>query len=298
MMHGIDISEYQSVNWDTLAKSKVEFVIMRAGIGTRLDKKFEANYKEAKRHGFKVGAYWYSFAKNTTTVLTEMNAFHKALKGKQFDMPVYIDVEEQSVFATGINNVTNIVATACNALEKLGYFAGIYTSRCSAYSYIRESILKRYTMWVADYNHSAKTTYKYPYAMWQHGVAKNPQHYPFAANAPYLVNGYVPGINGQCDVDICYQDFPTIIKEKGLNGYTKEPDYILGDVNNDGEADAQDATMTMKNYVGTLTGKKDSLTDKQKKAADVNKDGVVDAQDATIMMKTYVGKLTKKGDKK
>ncbi|MBO7394906.1 MAG: hypothetical protein J6U16_02155 [Ruminococcus sp.] len=31
------------------------------------------------------------------------------------------------------------------------------------------------------------------------------------------------GINGNVDLDICYKDFPTIIKAKGLNGYGKEP---------------------------------------------------------------------------
>lgn len=28
--------------------------------------------------------------------------------------------------------------------------------------------------------------------------------------------------NGNVDLDICYKDFPTIIKGKGLNGYGKE----------------------------------------------------------------------------
>lgn len=29
-------------------------------------------------------------------------------------------------------------------------------------------------------------------------------------------------INGNVDLDICYKDFPTIIKAKGLNGWGKE----------------------------------------------------------------------------
>ena len=37
----------------------------------------------------------------------------------------------------------------------------------------------------------------------------------------YFEKGHVDGINGNVDLDICYKDFPTIIKGKGLNGWDK-----------------------------------------------------------------------------
>lgn len=33
--------------------------------------------------------------------------------------------------------------------------------------------------------------------------------------------GRVDGITGNVDIDECYQDYPTIIKANGLNGFTK-----------------------------------------------------------------------------
>jgi GH25 family lysozyme M1 (1,4-beta-N-acetylmuramidase) len=49
-----------------------------------------------------------------------------------------------------------------------------------------------------------KTNYCGAYGIWQ-----------------YSEKGKVAGINGNVDLDICYKDFPTIIKGKGLNGWGK-----------------------------------------------------------------------------
>jgi GH25 family lysozyme M1 (1,4-beta-N-acetylmuramidase) len=37
----------------------------------------------------------------------------------------------------------------------------------------------------------------------------------------YSSEGSVPGIQNYCDLDVCYVDYPKIIKDKGLNGYPK-----------------------------------------------------------------------------
>ena len=49
-----------------------------------------------------------------------------------------------------------------------------------------------------------KTNYSGAYGIWQHSE-----------------KGKVAGINGNVDLDICYKDFPTVIKGKGLNGWGK-----------------------------------------------------------------------------
>ena len=64
--------------------------------------------------------------------------------------------------------------------------------------------------------------------------------------------GKVAGINGNVDLDICYKDFPTTIKRKGLNGFSKtEPTPTPAP-----DVPASDVTVTVQigkdSYKGTL----------------------------------------------
>ena len=66
-----------------------------------------------------------------------------------------------------------------------------------------DSKLQGYTHWVAQYGKSCE--YTGTIGIWQ-----------------YSSKGKVAGINGNVDLDMCYIDFPKIIKEKGFNGYSKK----------------------------------------------------------------------------
>lgn len=63
--------------------------------------------------------------------------------------------------------------------------------------------------------------------------------------------------------------------------------YMLGDVNDNGQIDAGDATMVLRSAIGMT-----ELTPKQAAAADVNKNNGVDAGDATIILRHTVGLAT------
>jgi lysozyme len=63
-----------------------------------------------------------------------------------------------------------------------------------------DSKLTPFTHWVAQY--ASKCTYGGSYGIWQ-----------------YSSSGQVNGINGDVDMDISYQDFSSIIKSGGFNGY-------------------------------------------------------------------------------
>ncbi|MDE6019649.1 MAG: hypothetical protein K2H01_01450 [Ruminococcus sp.] len=52
------------------------------------------------------------------------------------------------------------------------------------------------------------------YGIWQHSVAGHPEY-------DIVGKGSVYGVNGQCDLDYAYIDYPTIIKNAGLNGFSK-----------------------------------------------------------------------------
>ncbi len=217
---GIDVSYSQSVvDWDKVKSSgMVDFVLIRAGYGRELsqkDSQFERNYSECKRLGIPCGAYWYSYAKSAEEAKQEAKVFLQVIKGKSFEYPVYIDLEEKSQFALGKKICSDIVQAFCDVMENAGYYAGLYCSTSYLDSHISDSIKNRYAIWVAQYND--KCTYTGDYGIWQHSVAGHPVY-------DYVGAGRVYGVDGQCDLDYAYIDYPSIIKSAGLNGFSK-PDF-------------------------------------------------------------------------
>ena len=87
-------------------------------------------------------------------------------------------------------------------VESAGYFTGLYGSASSLTTHTADDIKTHYTIWLAHW--VDKTNYSGAYGIWQ-----------------YSEKGHVDGISGNVDLDICYKDFPTIIKGKGLNGWGK-----------------------------------------------------------------------------
>lgn len=150
---GIDVSKWQgAIDFQKVKNSGIEFVIIRVGYGTSgKDAYFETNYKKAKAAGLHVGAYWYSYANGFKEAGKEADAFLRALAGKQFDYPVYLDMEEKSQLNAGINFCSGLIRTFCGKLESAGYFAGFYTSSSYVRAVVKEEIRKRYSFWCAQW---------------------------------------------------------------------------------------------------------------------------------------------------
>lgn len=203
----LDISAAQGygVDFNAIKKAGYKGVVLRAGYGsalrypTQYDPTFENNYKKAKAAGLYVGAYWYTYCTTTKGASEEATAFAKALAGKQFELPVYMDIEEKKQFDTGMTNCSAMVRTFCNYMEASGYFAGVYCSTYWYTNYVDKNVRDRYACWIAEWN--TKCTYQGSYGMWQNGTVS--------------VNGILT------DHDYCYVDYPTVIKNKGLNGFAK-----------------------------------------------------------------------------
>ncbi|MCR5141552.1 MAG: glycoside hydrolase family 25 protein [Ruminococcus sp.] len=200
---GVDISMYQGEpDFARLSKS-VDFVVIRAGYGRYLsqtDSSFERNYAGCKNHGIPVGAYWFSYATTADEARLEAKACIAAVSGKRFEYPIYYDVEGRSL--VGRAKVSAMCEAFCTELERAGYFAGIYMSRSPAQTMLTKDITKRYALWLAEYGSSLNWTGSV--GMWQNSSV-----------------GRVAGIEGNVDTDICYIDYPELIKQAGLNGYGK-----------------------------------------------------------------------------
>lgn len=214
-MRGIDVSRWQAeINWDKVKASGIEFAIIKAGgsdSGFYTDRYFERNYAEAKRVGIAVGAYYFVGKGCVSAIDGEADArrFLDIVKGKQFEMPLYMDNEAQPTSAKA--GITEAAKAFCKVLEDSGYYAGLYGSTISGFKErVDDSQLQNYTHWVAQY--ASQCTYKGKIGIWQ-----------------YSSEGIVDGINGNVDMDICYVDFPSAIKKNGLNGFEKLPsaDWIV-----------------------------------------------------------------------
>lgn len=206
-VRGIDVSRYQgNIDFNAVKASGIKFVIIQAGYGRYISQKdpwFESNYKRAKAAGLDVGVYWYSYAKSSSEALQEAEVCLQAIKGKQFEYPVYLDIEERSQFACGKTICSQIVEAFCERLQNAGYFAGWYTYRAAIPNFT-DSVQKKYTLWIAEYANSCAYKGAGVVDIWQDTSSLR-----------------VAGINGNVDANYCYRDFPAIIKDGGFNGFPK-----------------------------------------------------------------------------
>lgn len=121
--YGIDVSRHNgSINW-TIAKAsgKVDFAILRAGYGkvtSQKDSRFEEYYQQCKAVGIPVGSYWYSYAMTTDEARQEAEVFLKVIAEKQFEYPVYFDLEEQKQLTLGRTKCSEIAKAFLKTDEK------------------------------------------------------------------------------------------------------------------------------------------------------------------------------------
>lgn len=152
---GVDISVYQgNINWEEFDSNNLGFVIFRTGT-TKYgkDENFESYYENASRLDIKKGAYFYTSALSLEEFKKDAYSFIELLKGKEWEMPVFLDVEEYSQLYYGKDKLTTNVLAALNILSNAGYKAGLYTSKSWLLNgFDREKIYEAgYDVWMAVY---------------------------------------------------------------------------------------------------------------------------------------------------
>lgn len=217
MTSGIDVSQWQgNIDW-AKAKASIDFALIRAGYGDTLsyprqiDTQYARNYSECKRLGIPVGVYFYCYAMNATEAKREAECCLALLKGKQFEYPIYYDVEEYDLFKSG--KTAEVCRAFIKMLEDAGYWVGVYTYR-SAMGYFPADIRDKKAFAIAEYG--SKLNYNGQYGIWQNSST-----------------WYVNGISGRVDHDYCYVDYPKLIKERGKNGYPKPIPKLMYEVTKD-----------------------------------------------------------------
>lgn len=203
----IDISKYQGViDFDAVkASGEAEGVMIRAvstnSGGIHIDPYLERNYTECKRVGLPCGVYYYTYAQSLAAADAELAMVRKALAGKTLELPVAVDVEENSLKPLSADALTDLVIHAVKTIESFGFYAMVYTYTYYQQTELNMDRLSDYDLWIADYRGSRPSI---KHGMWQ-----------------YSSKGRVAGISGYVDMNIAYKDYPAIIRAAGLSGEEK-----------------------------------------------------------------------------
>ena len=193
---GVDVSEHQGrIDWDAVKASGIDFAILRVGFGApsfggRVDYQFNRNISECERLGIPYGVYVYSYAFDNQQAADEASMVINCLSGHNPRLPVYYDLEDNSIIANG--RQTGIALRAqvfCNRISAAGYEPGIYANLNWFNNILTDSVFKSssWDHWIAQYN--SQCDYTGNYSFWQ-----------------YKSNGKVPGINGNVDMNYAYVD--------------------------------------------------------------------------------------------
>lgn len=265
---GIDVSEHNgTVNWVKVAQ-EVDFAILRIGwVGNKnnhtLDKKFNENYAAAKKAGIKLGAYVYMYSATTAAAKSGAEWAVQQLKDKSFELPIYCDMEDNSIAGLGKATLTAITKEFNNIIEGKGYWAGVYANKNWFDNYLEKSIPERYTSWIAHYT-SGTNKYQGEFDMWQNSS-----------------KGKIDGIKGNVDTNYLYRDLFSEIGKKAKSTSdtkTNKPSYKKGQ------------TLTLIKNLNVRTGAGTNYT--QKKKYQLTADGQKNALNQTYAVLKKGTKVT------
>lgn len=203
----IDVSRWQGIikmeGWAQVKAAGYKGAMLRA-VGNRngvpyIDPTFEDNYANAKAAGLDVGVYYYTDAITEKLADEELAALRQALRGKELTMPVALDMENEALAVLKPNDLTNLAAYHLEQIEKMGFFAQLYTYTSYANVHLDMARLAgRWDIWLADYTGKTPKV-QFKYSAHQH-----------------TSKGSVPGISGNVDLNVTTINYPKIIRKKGL----------------------------------------------------------------------------------
>lgn len=217
-MIGVDLSQWNGYSDFAKAKANgLKFAILRAvstSKGIYIDNKFEWHYQQCKKYEIPVGVYLYTYAKSLAQLKNEIAVLDKAIKGKTFEFPIILDIEDPSINKSSYRNInTQNVKYFCDYYENKGYYAMFYSMPGFYGTSLNMSQLRNYDFWLAHWTYSTANKSKYIALNSNTGIWQ------------YTDKGSFAGIakaGGGLDVNISYKDYPSIMKQYGLNGFKKE----------------------------------------------------------------------------
>ena len=194
----IDVSEHNGfLNWG-LIKPQIDGAIIRCGYGgnrtSQDDRQYLRNVQECTRIQIPMGVYLFSYARNEREALDEADHVLRLVKGWNFSLPIYYDLEYSAyVGDLSPDTYTTIANAFCKRIEAAGGFVGIYANL----SYWRNKLynVTAYSRWLAQW--ASEPTYDRPFALWQ-----------------YSSDGRINGSSARSDLSKWYGNFFTMVGTK------------------------------------------------------------------------------------
>ena len=186
----IDVSEFNTINWATLASmGDLDGIIIRLGFtGSQsgkptLDAKALSNIRNAEKYNIPYGIYWYGYCSTTACAKAEGDFVVKTLKDNNFKLKhqVFYDAEAAKMG----DYYKTVIPVFGDIVSKGGYKVGVYGSLSwlNDKKRLNHPDIMKYDIWVAQWyticQFSGKRT------GWQ-----------------YTSNGSIPGISGRVDMDL------------------------------------------------------------------------------------------------
>ena len=205
----IDVSRYQGeIDWAQVAAAGYKGAMLKTvstnrklskrADGLYIDPTFERNYAGARAAGLDVGVYYYTYATSKAMADAELALVRQAVYGKELTMPIAVDVEENKLKQLSTLDLSNLTAYALEQVERMGFYAQLYTYTGYKYELDMARLSSRWDVWLADY------------------TGKTP-NVTFNYNAhQHTSKGRVPGISGNVDLNVTTLNYPRIIRKKGL----------------------------------------------------------------------------------
>ena len=203
---GVDLSYHnKSVDWDQLAASPVEFVMLRCGYrgytegGLIEDEKFREYAQAANEHGLKLGIYFFTQAINVEEAKAEAEFVLKLIEDYDISYPVAFDTE----FVDGKENrfnqadlskeeLSDITIAFCEKIKENGYYPMVYASENWFRRKLDVAKLAEYDFWAPQY--LEENDFLYDFTIWQ-----------------YTESGEVPGVSGPVDLNISMIDYSQFV---------------------------------------------------------------------------------------
>ena len=205
---GCDLSYHNKyVNWDELAASGCEFVMLRCGYrgysagGLAKDEKFDQYAQEAQRVGIKLGVYFFTQALDVEEAEDEAEYVLNLIEDYDISYPVafdteYIDDEEARTNTTEITDElrSDICRAFCEKIKEHGYYPMIYASENWMRRYMELESLREYDFWAPQY--LEENDFLFDFTIWQ-----------------YTDQGSIPGVKGDVDLDISMVDYASFVPQ-------------------------------------------------------------------------------------
>lgn len=203
---GVDISAWQGTNVDfTKLKDSVDFVIIRTVSGRTYDKLAKTYINGCYKNGIPYGLYCAAYPLTENDAIAEADKMIKYASMCKPLFPLYYDYEGFSLeyakkhgYNHSADDIKRLTKIFCDRIESANMFAGVYANLSYSRNIYGLDFFKRYSHWLAYWS----STRALDAPVWQ-----------------FTSNGSVSGIPGRVDKNICYKDFPSIIKENHLNGW-------------------------------------------------------------------------------